>query len=369
MGDVLFSASVRNLLHTVEPTDLIRKSIDELRLLYNLDEKDADSLRTEAALRVFPCIPRDVSELQDLFFKTGNEALDSFLNGGFLVPGVNEICGHAGVGKTQFCLQLSATALLQNPDSLVVYIITKDSLPTTRFTEIFEACSGRTLTGMDGLRRVLLLHIRQSAELMNALDVKIPSLIQAHKLCLIVLDSVAALFRGQDEVYARGEDLRKIGSGLLGLSQRYKIAVICVNQMSTNVEESEDVPALGLLWSNLISTRLVMTRIEIGDGSTTRFMEKSLGPTWPNEKKKFEIHAGGIKNIVLKAPVRIPAFSTNELIVLLLLRDISSFRSDHCDAIRIKVMKLGECMFISELASGRKKDEFKLTRFPVLQKC
>ena len=61
---------------------------------------------------------------------------------------------------------------------------------------------------------------------MNQLDIK-----------LIIVDSVAALFRADyvpSQHSTRAKLLRTIGAKLVSLSWKYSVAVVCVNQVSTD---------------------------------------------------------------------------------------------------------------------------------------
>ena len=66
------------------------------------------------------------------------------------------------------------------------------------------------------------------------LEYKLPSLLEQGRVKLVVLDSIAALFRaefGIGQTSHRAELLRAFGAQLWRLSEVYGAAVVCVNQV------------------------------------------------------------------------------------------------------------------------------------------
>lgn len=77
----------------------------------------------------------------------GCSALDRCTGGGVVTRGITELCGAAGVGKTQLLLQLSLC--VQLPTELggmgrgVAYICTEDAFPARRLLQMSKACEKR----------------------------------------------------------------------------------------------------------------------------------------------------------------------------------------------------------------------------------
>lgn len=64
---------------------------------------------------------------------------------------------------------------------------------------------------------------------------KLPSLLSQHPVKLVVIDSVAALFRveyGIHQAIQKAQLLREFGHQLKRLSEKHSTAVVCVNQVS-----------------------------------------------------------------------------------------------------------------------------------------
>lgn len=73
----------------------------------------------------------------------GVSALDNCLKGGISTRGITELCGAAGVGKTQLLLQLCLTVQLPRSlggfDAEVAFICTEDVFPARRLFEMIRA--------------------------------------------------------------------------------------------------------------------------------------------------------------------------------------------------------------------------------------
>lgn len=160
-------------------------------------------------------------------------------------------------------------------------------------------------------------------DVLPRLDFLVPKL----NIKLIVIDSIAALFRGEFEnspieLKRRSGLFFKISSKLRFHARKFGLAVVLTNQV-VDVMDSSDHPrvgnsvslcssgrrvcaALGLSWANCVNTRLFMWREEerVGeeDGScenmqTRRFMRVVFAPHLPDSSREFVITREGIVGI------------------------------------------------------------------------
>jgi RecA/RadA recombinase len=70
--------------------------------------------------------------------------------------------------------------------------------------------------------------------LKQCLFVRLPQLLTQHSIRLVVIDSIAGLFRADYEpsdAIKRAKDLQMIGGQLHKLAEKFHMAVICVNQV------------------------------------------------------------------------------------------------------------------------------------------
>ncbi|KAK1420892.1 hypothetical protein QVD17_22844 [Tagetes erecta] len=239
----------------------------------------------------------------------GCPILDSILGGGIPSNSITELVSESGCGKTQLCLQLLFTAQLPHRlNGLAgssLYLYSEFPFPYRRFNQLVESFKSshpilfasnrdprdyiftRDCQTAHHLLDVLLLlesRLRNAKE--TGLDIK-----------LIVIDSIAALFRSEFENNAgdlkrRSSLFFKISSVLKAHANRFGIAVVVTNQVVDVIGDNEGgsgvrvgnleglytsgrrvCPALGLSWSNCINSRLFLSRqevIEDGDFVNTR---------------------------------------------------------------------------------------------------
>ncbi|XP_046388020.1 DNA repair protein XRCC3 [Ischnura elegans] len=267
----------------------------------------------------------------------GCPVLDLFLRGGIARSGVVELCGGSGSGKTQFCLQVALAAQipsLQRTSSPLgtIFICTEDPFPSQRLRQLMKIFPERypEVGGMALGDNIFVEHIADVASLKECLQVRIPHLLRTSPLSfgLIVLDSIAGVFRGSCEydgneakeeqgksihsnILSRAKDLKEIGGELHSLSSSHGLSVICVNQVSDAMDNvqgfglEKKIPALGLSWANMVTTRIMASRSQTymsleknGDGRTLiRELEVIFSPELPPSKCQFAVLQSGVEGI------------------------------------------------------------------------
>lgn len=229
------------------------ESVDEVR-----------ECREQVALAAQRLLARRVSTDQDRI-SLGCSVLDGVFGGGLARSSVSELTGPSGAGKTQLCLQMALRSCVDHADSRVVYVSTEGAVPTNRLLQLCQ-----TRGHPDRILDDVLLHT--AVEVDDLLDLflrQLPRLaaVLAGRLRLVVVDSVAAPFRGNFHVSTsrrRAEQLQALGGALRALAIRYCLAVVCVNQVTACVGggDSPTRPALGLAWSSQLNTRLLVIRTQ-----------------------------------------------------------------------------------------------------------
>lgn len=68
-------------------------------------------------------------------------------------------------------------------------------------------------------------------ELLECVRDRLPFLMNQHRIGLIIIDSVAAVFRITNNYIERAEHMRALCQSLLKLSEKHRCAVVCVNQV------------------------------------------------------------------------------------------------------------------------------------------
>ena len=140
----------------------------------------------------------------------GCPIFDEVFDGGLPLHGLSEVCGEAGSGKTQMCLQLAVSAVL--PESCggrggkCCYLTTQGegSFPVKRLEQL--CARGASLAppseGLtkDGLMERVLIRACGSVEaLFDVIDHDLASLMADGQVACVIVDSVAGAFRGDED--------------------------------------------------------------------------------------------------------------------------------------------------------------------------
>uniref|UniRef100_A0AAR5QJK9 RecA family profile 1 domain-containing protein n=1 Tax=Dendroctonus ponderosae TaxID=77166 RepID=A0AAR5QJK9_DENPD len=192
--------------------------------------------------------------------------LDGLLNGGIPVNGINELYGCSGVGKTQLSLQLALQ--IQLPVHLggkgqeVVYICTEDVFPSKRLIQL--ACAFRSKYNVDICfeDRIYIEHIPNFVRLQKCLNL-LPQFLLGKKVGLIIIDSIAGLFRSDTEnpnYVARSQEFTVLGKVLIELQEKCKFGILTINQVVDNLSSGLTEPSLGLSWANNVTSRFGLSR-------------------------------------------------------------------------------------------------------------
>ncbi|KAJ8951854.1 hypothetical protein NQ318_019830 [Aromia moschata] len=225
---------------------------------------------------------------------TGCSSIDSILSGGIPINGLSEIFGCSGVGKTQLCLQLALT--VQLPQTLggkekgAVYLCTEDVFPSKRLHQLAASFQAKyRLPQLDFESGVYLEHVADYEQLRRCLCVRLPQLLRVKNIGLLVVDSIAGVFRSENEDVL----LRHQGAGHEQYSRQFA-RFVCVNQVTENVDLGVTEPCLGLAWGNNVTCRFGITRY---DHNPLREFEVVFAPDLPNRKCSFAITEEGIVNV------------------------------------------------------------------------
>jgi RecA/RadA recombinase len=313
------------------------------------------------------CLPRPVMDCYSLLHRTrempntlslGSEVLDFALNGGFRTRCISEIAGESSAGKTQMCMQLLVQTVLPRRlgglEGHALYI-TSETYPQERLFQLAEhkikqikkclqqhktRISNRDIDDMrededlddktialleefqnvkDITDRIKITKVKDHEQFYNVIVETLPNVCRLYgNIRCIIIDSIAALFRGELEFQSR-EGLQKRTQFLFSVANQLKIladlhnaAVIVVNQVTTIIrdipisvkpfsvredyispvtavesrlymwgplDEDEDdarclirtaqimnkkiAPSLGISWSNCVNVSIMLTRTEI----------------------------------------------------------------------------------------------------------
>mmetsp|Transcript_10304 Transcript_10304/g.12502 ORF Transcript_10304/g.12502 Transcript_10304/m.12502 type:complete len:281 (+) Transcript_10304:34-876(+) len=232
---------------------------------------------------------KSAADLLSNFFEThkisfGCKKIDAAFNGGFSVHGIHEVCGEAGCGKTQFCLQMCLEACQDDLGGKACYLTCGEGpFPVKRLEQMArENSKDPQITTL--LQRVLIRECQNVDSLFDVIETQLHSLLTKQNVRLVIIDSVAGAFRTDDKFsetsssgrshWARSRDLFLFAAELRRLSFAHHVPFIVVNQATSSgfdktmdhvlepfgIEESNIRPALGLSWTSCINSRIIVTR-------------------------------------------------------------------------------------------------------------
>ncbi|XP_045916579.1 DNA repair protein XRCC3 isoform X1 [Micropterus dolomieu] len=302
----------------------------DLQRLTGLSRSDTQQLLAAAATACRRHPPTPALLLRGgesgLRLSVGCPVLDQLLRGGFPVGGVTELAGESGAGKTQLALQLCLS--VQYPtqhgglDSGAVYICTEDTFPIRRLQQLIsgQSClrpdvSPSLISSLRFSDHVYIEHAADLDSLQVCLSRRVPLLLARGLVRLLVVDSVAALFRSEFQAadwLERSKQLLTFSSTLHHLSQEFTTPVLCINQV-TDVFSSSDhslgplssnvAPALGLAWANQVTVRLMMRRLQgtvaRGDQhSALRRLEVAFAPHLARDGRDAGVWREGVRGVL-----------------------------------------------------------------------
>eukprot|EP01060_Flectonema_neradi_P034811 TRINITY_DN622_c0_g1_i7.p1 TRINITY_DN622_c0_g1~~TRINITY_DN622_c0_g1_i7.p1 ORF type:complete len:326 (+),score=58.03 TRINITY_DN622_c0_g1_i7:129-1106(+) len=240
--------------------------------------------------------------------------IDSLLKGGVHTGRLTELVGPPGTGKTQLAMQLAVD--VQVPVSFgglsgsSIIIDTEGGVTAKRLRDLTsaledhlrrngESCkSSAELLG--NIRVIRTFDFTELAGIMNIL----PLLVSEGDNCkLVIIDSIAAPVRGEEESFSRQQLLSLIGQRLRELAITKNIAVVTTNhttdRQTKDTSETFTVAALGNTWSHEVSDRILLS-CNPATQILTAAIEKSA--TLPQGTAQFRITEKGIRGAPKKPP-------------------------------------------------------------------
>ncbi|MGH0189053.1 UNVERIFIED_CONTAM: hypothetical protein FKN15_033250 [Acipenser sinensis] len=233
----------------------------------------------------------------------------------------------------QLCLSVQYPRKYGGLEAGAVYICTEDTFPTKRLQQLSSlqhklrpevpADVVKSITFCDN---IYIEHAGDVDSLNSCISKRVPILLSRGLVRLVVVDSIAALFRCEFEAkdaLLRAKHLLAFGATLHSLSHRFKTPIVCVNQVADAVGDSDlaqsnfglldkkVLPTLGITWSNQLLIRLMVsrTRFSLQEwlpglaaqpwhlGSVLRTMEVVFAPHLPQSFCYYTVSIDGVRGI------------------------------------------------------------------------
>lgn len=202
------------------------------------------------------------------------------------LPGIVELFGEAGSGKSQFCHYLSAAFVSKNTTRRALYLSLDSKYRSVPFFEYISRLS--TLPSQMLGNNVLIYQQYDSELALEFLTQKLAKTCESKNIGLVIIDSLAGVFR-LSEQSANRFLLFEIMKLLRGIHLKLGSTIVIVNQVSAKVGFdidsglSEDLalpfkPALGLQWSNCVDHRLWICKEPGGKSTNCKCLRSPMLP-------------------------------------------------------------------------------------------
>lgn len=256
-------------IKTVE--NLVSSNIEELAQKCSVSYKALFAIRRVllAQHTAFPVSGADLYEellSSTAILSTGNPSLDKMLDSGLYTGEITELSGGPGSGKSQVCFGVAVHISYQLKQS-VIFIDTTGGLTASRLLQMLQAETSNTEEQMEALQRI---HIFRLFDIFSLLDClyslrsgKLQVSVGGGSVKAVIVDSVSAvispLLGGKQN---EGMSLMIQVAGVLKMMAKdFNVAALVTNHV-TRSGSGEVQPGLGVSWSHIPRTRILLERVQ-----------------------------------------------------------------------------------------------------------
>lgn len=196
----------------------------------------------------------------------------------FRSRGTLEIYGSSSVGKSTLAMQFMIQHLRHRTGSKALYLCTDNQFSIQRLGDLCSNLGEAAYAGL--LERIIVQHLGDLDTQDHFVNYFLePLTAQEHVGCIIV-DTVTANYRVEQRSPQVTASLYSMAQRLNSISCSYNVAVISLNQVTDDFSGDGVVkPALGLSWSNSVSSRAFLKRHASG---SSRIFVVERSPSTPS---------------------------------------------------------------------------------------
>lgn len=301
--------STDNLL--TQTNIVLRTSFDTL-LRWSVPEKNHSELKSVFGKTLYTKFENaaDYFKRAEKFHKLkfNIESLDNLLKGGIDTGCVTEIYGKSGSGKTQLCLQLALNCQLPYDfgglNGKVVYISSDKAFPIKRLVQMEQTLKSKYkfAENINFLDNIFVYELNTKENFEKFVENELSYILSTYygKVKLLIIDSIAGIYRTETKFLERGQHMCKLFQTINKIADKNNMAIVATNHVtsSPDVLDDADIPAIGNLWSTLLSTRICVKKTRIVKESlNVRTMKVEFSPRLPPLTAKFIVSSDGIESI------------------------------------------------------------------------
>ncbi|XP_062341302.1 DNA repair protein RAD51 homolog 4 [Osmerus eperlanus] len=212
---------------------------------------------------------------------TGNPMLDKMLDSGLYTGELTELAGGPGSGKTQVCFGVILSISYQLKQS-VVYIDSTGGMSASHLLQMLQAKSCNMEEQMETLQRIQIIRLFDVFSLLGCLhSLRCGGLQQASlgggSVKAVIVDSVSALISPiLGGKHNEGMSLMMQVAGVLKtIAKDFNVAALVTNHTSRD-GSGQPKAGLGLSWSHVPRTRVLLERVEMPGSSCSSLRTATL---------------------------------------------------------------------------------------------
>ncbi|XP_067464930.1 DNA repair protein RAD51 homolog 4 [Thunnus thynnus] len=259
-------------IKTVE--DLVASDTEDLAQKCSVSYKALFAIRRVllAQHTAFPVSGADLYEellSSTAILSTGNPSLDKLLDSGLYTGEITELSGGPGSGKSQVCFGVAVHISYQLKQG-VIYIDTTGGLTASRLLQMLQTETSNKEEQMEALQRIRIFRLFDIFSLLDCLySLRSSGLQQASvgggSVKAVIVDSVSAvispLLGGKQN---EGMSLMiQVARVLKTMAKDFNVATLVTNHVTRGGSSGGEVqPGLGVSWSHIPRTRILLERIE-----------------------------------------------------------------------------------------------------------
>ncbi|KAH8548853.1 P-loop containing nucleoside triphosphate hydrolase protein, partial [Umbelopsis sp. PMI_123] len=235
----------------------------------------------------------------------GDATLDHVVGGGVYTKAITEVVGQSSSGKTQLLMQLLLTVQLPRSlgglDAAAVYVHTEGRIPTNRLQQLINSYSQKysgIINKEKAWNSIYTMRLQTTDAQHTVLGYQLPAMLQKfHSIRLVVIDSIAALYRGEhfelddNGRLMKASEVCDLGIRLKKLADEHNVAVVVANQVTDDFtvdnfsdQTLSDRDKRLWKWAHLpmCSSQTEMYEMDLGIFSESLSKQATLGLTWAN---------------------------------------------------------------------------------------